>query len=315
MGSSCRALAAGLYSESASVASEPAATPMKLIVTADLHYDIARSVEPTRRLAADVCRLSADALTIVGDSFAHDLGILRQCLALFDAFPGPRMLVAGNHDLWTGGDDSLVRYESDILDICRQVGVHYLDHEPLILDKVGFVGSVGWYDYTFRSASLGIPLRFYQHKVAPGAAARLAQYHHLIDGQDDLTDQMLAVTTRWMDGANVHLPISDLDFTRRLIEKLADHIRQVDDRCEQIVAAVHHLPFHQLVVSKGKPNWDFANAFMGSELFGDLLLESPKVRHVFCGHSHQTGRIQLNQLSVINVGSTYVKKRYETLTV
>ena len=126
---------------------------------------------------------------------------------------------------------------------------------------------------------------------------------------------MLAVTTRWMDGVNEHLPFSDVDFTRLLVEKLAGHIRQVADGCEQMVAAVHHLPFDQLVVSKGKPNWDFANAFMGSELFGDLLLESPKVRHVFCGHSHQTGHAQLNQLSVVNVGSTYVKKRYETLTV
>jgi len=288
---------------------------MKLIVTADLHYDITRSVEPTRRLAGDISRQSADALLIVGDTFAKDLDILRQCLALFDGFTGKRMLVAGNHDLWTDGTDSLVRYESEILDICRQTGVYYLDDAPLVLDGIGFVGSVGWYDYTFRPTNLGIPLRFYENKIAPGAAARMGEYKHLIDGQQDITESTLSITARWMDGAFVHLPFSDPDFTHLLVEKLRRHIRQVADRCDQIVAAIHHIPFDRLLVAKTNANWEIGNAFMGSRLFGDLLLESPKVRHVFCGHSHQTGRIQLNQLSAINVGSTYAKKRYEVVTL
>jgi predicted phosphohydrolase len=288
---------------------------MRLIVTADLHYNIVRSMAPTRRLAAEVCKEAADALIIVGDTCGKDVSILGECLRLFDGFRGRRMLVAGNHDLWTDGADSLVRYERELLEVCRECGVHYLDDGPLVLEGVGFVGSVGWYDYTYRSAKLGVPLRFYQAKMGPGAAANLPDFWHLVMDHEDVSREALGIATQWMDGQFVHLPFSDLDFTRILVEKLERHLGEVSERCDQIVAAIHHIPFAEILDPKKSPMWQFGNAFMGSELFGDLLLEWPKVRHVFCGHSHQVRRMQVRHISVTNVGCTYIRKRYEVVDI
>ena len=44
------------------------------------------------------------------------------------------------------------------------------------MGDVGFAGSLGWYDYSFAQASLGIPRRFYEAKVSPGVAERLGEF-------------------------------------------------------------------------------------------------------------------------------------------
>ncbi len=288
---------------------------MRLIVTADLHYDILRSQRPTERLAEEINRAGGDALIIVGDACGRDPGILRRCLHLFDSFPGRVFFVAGNHDIWTGQGNSLDRYERELATVCEEAGVWYLDARPYVQDGVALIGSCGWYDYSFRHEELGIPMRFYEHKVAPGAAARLEEYGRLLDDRHDVTDAMLEITTRWMDGVNVHLPMSDGEFTRRLRDRMAAHLRAVAGEARQIVVAIHHVPFAEMVHRSGRPNWDFANAFMGSPLFGELLLSVAEVRYVFCGHTHRPLRRRIGHIECVNVGCTYRAKRYETLLV
>ncbi|GAG29245.1 unnamed protein product, partial [marine sediment metagenome] len=196
--------------------------------------------------------------------------------------------------------------------VCRGHGFHLLDSGPVLVGEVALVGSVGWYDYTFKDQTLNIPLRFYEAKLAPGAAARRETYTHLVDGHGDLTPEMLEISTYWMDGVRVRLPVSDIEFTERLVARLRTHLEEVKDSARTIVAVLHHLPFAELVKRNlGVGNWQFANAFMGSERFGELLLESPKVRHAFCGHSHSPSRVTHGALTCTNIGCTYVHKRFE----
>lgn len=287
---------------------------MRVIVTADLHYDVARSREPTRALAAEICRRGGDFLLIVGDSASASLTVLEEVFGLFESFGGPRLAVAGNHELWTlGGGDSLHKYENELRQACARCGVHYLDAAPFRLGDVGFAGSVGWYDYSFRAARMQVPLRFYQHKVGPGAASYFREHQHLLSRDADVPPAARDITSRWMDGQRVRLPMSDVEFTHRQAEKLRRHLGQLNGDCRKIVAAVHHLPFAELVPRSVIPNWEFANGFMGSELLGEAILECPQVSHVFCGHSHRPGRIRKAALECINVGSTYREKRYEVL--
>jgi len=75
------------------------------------------------------------------------------------------------------------------------------------------------------------------------------------------------------------------------------------------------VPFAEMVHRSGRPNWDFANAFMGSPLFGELLLSVAEVRYVFCGHTHRPLRRRIGHIECVNVGCTYRAKRYETLLV
>jgi predicted phosphohydrolase len=287
---------------------------LKVLVTADLHYDITRSREPARAIAREICGLDADVLLVLGDVAGRDVDIVRECLTLFDPFPGRKLFVAGNHDIWTHpGECSLERYERILPAICRETGFHPLDLEPLVIGEVGFVGSMGWYDFGYRPAWLKIPLRFYREKIAPGAAARLARYQHLLAETDDVPEATLSIGARWMDGEHVRLPMSDLDFCHRLLERFKAGLAAVALVCRQIVAAFHHVPFAAFVPPARNPSWAFAGAYLGSEMFGEMVLAEPKVRYAFCGHSHLAGRLKAAHLECINVGCTYVQKRYEQI--
>jgi hypothetical protein len=227
------------------------------------------------------------------------------------------MFVAGNHDLWVPpGGDSLDRYEREIPAACRASGFHCLDESPRMIGDAGFAGSVGWYDYSFRDPGLPVPLRFYEAKIGPGyAAAAGGALRSLLDDAGDLSPEALSVNVRWMDGEFVRLPYGDVEFTERLAAKLRAHIAAIAPLSRIIVAAVHHLPFREMIRAHAPAPWTFGQAFMGSGRFGDVLLAEPKVRHAFCGHSHRKDEIVLGGLRCVNVGSTYVEKRVERLDI
>ncbi len=283
---------------------------MRILVTADLHYDIRRSREPTEALADEVSRRPADALLLLGDVAGRQPETFAEALRLFDGFTGHKMLVAGNHDLWTDpGRDSLHRYEVELAETCRQHGWHYLDAGPAQFDGVAFVGNIGWYDHSYRAESLNIPLRFYRAKVAPGAAARMPEHMHLLDGLVDIPESTLDITTRWMDGQHVRLPYDDEEFTHRLAAKLRRHLEEAAQQARTIVVGMHHLPFAEMVVRTGHPAWDFATNYLGSEIFGRTVLGEPKATHLLCAHNHRARHIVRGHLTCTSVGSTYTDKR------
>ena len=290
---------------------------MKILITADLHYDLPRSQEPTRALARTACAAGGDVLILAGDTAGADPAALTECLRLFAGFPGRKLLVAGNHCLWCrNGESSLDRYERLLPDRAAGCGFELLDHRPVAIDGLGLVGSVGWYDYSFREQSLAIPLAFYRAKLAPGAAAYSGEHAHLVEAnRRRLTARQLAIATRWMDGVHVRLGMDDEAFLNRLVAKLRRHLWGLSEQVERIVAVTHHLPFEQLV-PRGRPDrFAFAAAFMGSERLGQELARCPKVTDVYCGHSHWPRRMQIGRLRVVNVGSTYRDKRLEVLEV
>lgn len=289
---------------------------MKLIVTADLHYDNARSTESARRIAEEICGLRADALLILGDVAGQETGILSECLHLFDRFEGLKLFVAGNHDVWTRpGENSLEKLEQVLPELCREADFHPLDVEPAVVDGVGIVGTMGWYDYSFRLSDLEVPLRFYQAKIAPGAAERFPEHQDLLADADDVPDTAMEIGTRWMDGQHVRLPMSDFEFSHYLLDRFRDHLDQAARRSEKIVVGMHHLAFWEIVPEIENVSRAFAAGFMGSEMFGEAILAEPKVRYAFFGHSHRPLRMQCGHVRCIDVGSTYVDKRYEIVDV
>ncbi len=286
---------------------------MKLAVTADLHFNVPRSTEPAAAVIAQIRRVRPDVVLLVGDTAADDLAVLSECLHLFDGCAAHKLFVAGNHELWTADEDTLRRYERDLPRAAAEAGFHYLDGGPTVIDGVGFVGSVGWYDYSFRTPGLDLPTRFYEAKVAPGAARVLPEHQHLIGSAEDIPEELMSLGTRWMDGVRVHLPYSDEEFTERLAQKLETHLCEIEGRAETIVAGIHHLPFRELVEYRNEPRWDFAAAFMGSERLGEVLRRHKKVHFLFCGHSHLAARTQVGHVRCVNIGSTYEVKRFEVV--
>ena len=101
----------------------PIIQPMRVLITADLHYDSDRSRPGAEALAEEVCRTGGDALVLVGDAASAEHQPLRECLRLFQDFPGKKYFVLGNHCLWClPGEDSIDRYERIVPAIAAEMG-------------------------------------------------------------------------------------------------------------------------------------------------------------------------------------------------
>ena len=179
---------------------------------------------------------------------------------------------------------------------------------------VAIVGSVGWYDFSFASESLGIPNRFYAAKMSPGAAEYLHDPIGLLASTDDISPHGREVVARWNDGKFVKLHRSDEAF---LIERL-DVLRQQLERvaaARLVIAAVHHLPFRELLPPPHSAQWDFAKAYLGSDRIGKMLLSFPSVQRAYCGHSHFAREATVGHIAAINIGSGYRSKQFVVVDV
>ena len=287
--------------------------PMRLLVTADLHYNHAHSRPLADEVIDRINAAAGDVLLVVGDTAAADGDDLERCLQRFK-FVGPKLFVAGNHELWTARADSNAVFAEELPARVRALGWQWLETEPFVAGDTAIVGTIGWYDYSFAAASLGIPRRFYAHKISPGAAERFAEYTHLFNPSDDIAPAASDIIARWNDGRYVKLGISDEAFLDQRLAQLEANLRRVAD-ARQVVAAVHHLPFASLCPSSHRALWDFTRAYLGSEKIGQLLLKYPNVTTVYCGHSHLPVEARIGTLHAINIGSGYRWKTYRELTV
>ncbi|NLX07209.1 MAG: hypothetical protein GXY33_18890 [Phycisphaerae bacterium] len=282
---------------------------MRIIATSDLHYNIARSRPGVRQAAQKVAQRGGDVLVIAGDIAGIDTAIFAEALELFADFRGPKLLVAGNHDLWVApGRCSLEKWSRELPQIARRYGFHMLDHEPYYADGVAFVGTVGWYDYSFRLRKLDVPLRFYQAKMGPGRVAAVPELSNLLESQDDLHDHHFAITAAWRDGQYVNLPFDDPGFTDHLAERLDEHLKAAVARSPHVVAVTHHLPRRELVWYRGDPGWDFVAAFLGSDKLHAVLRRYEPVKLCLSGHSHRADSIKDNGTHYVAIGSTYLDK-------
>lgn len=261
---------------------------MKLVITADLHYGVGNNQKIVTDFAKRIIKTKAEVLLLAGDTFAFDTQLLVECLTLFAAFKGDKLFVAGNHDLWTRGTDSLKIYEKTLPRITKQCGFHYLDQKPFIKNKIGFVGSISWYDYSFKNLDKQIPQDYYVRKNWPGVVS-------------------------WNDDIYIHLGMSDEAFTKKINRKLKRHLALVSKQVRTIVCVVHHVPFRQLLRTNHTSTDIFLTAFSGSEDTGRIIQSFPKVKHVFCGHTHQKKKAKIGGITAINIGSDYLRKRFEIL--
>jgi hypothetical protein len=289
---------------------------MRLLVTADLHFNHPRSRPLAEDLIEQMNRAGGDVLLLAGDTAVADGDALEQCLTRF-RFPGPKLFVPGNHELWTTGVavDSYELFHTVLPRRVRDLGWHWLQGEPFraAAAGIGFVGSVGWYDYSFAPDYLGIPRRFYEHKISPGAAERFEQFAHLFERADDIPPAAREVFARWNDAKFVRLGgRSDDQFLCELLDALRAQLESLRD-CPRVIAAVHHLPFRELLPPPRNAQWDFAKAFLGSPRLGELLLSYSNVTDVYCGHSHFPAAATVGHVRAVNVGSGYRAKTFRSV--
>jgi predicted phosphohydrolase len=278
---------------------------MRLVVTADLHINHGRSRQLALDAIAEINRTPGDVLLVVGDTATADGDELERALGAIQ-FDGPKLFVAGNHELWTKRDDSYAIFKDELPCRVAELGWSSLEDNPFTLGDIAIVGTIGWYDYSFAPESLGVPKRFYEAKVSPGAAEQLSEHKNLIG--DDVPTHAREIMARWNDGKFIKLGRSDEAFLEERLASLRRSLGAVP-ATSRIIAAVHHVPFHELLPPRHNATWDFARAYLGTDRIGDVLRADPRITHVFCGHSHSKADVRIDHLRAINIGSGYRQKR------
>jgi hypothetical protein len=194
----------------------------------------------------------------------------RRALQLFARLDCPKLLLAGNHDLYRGEVDSRTLWEQALPEATRAEGFVWLEDEVILLPldggrKLAIVGTMGWYDYSARAPHLELD------------DAALAAAKRLVNHDADFID--------W--------PWSDVAMARFLARRFAGRLsRAADDPAVSQILVVTHVPiFEQAVPNHPESEfWSLMRAYAGNFTLGKLVLGTPKVTHVVSGHIHRAGR-------------------------
>lgn len=254
---------------------------MRIAVTSDIHTDITPANKHiVKHLVAVVEETRPDALIICGDVSPNLLEISRTFSAFQElSFPCHKFFVSGNHDIWVNENNVLTskqKYET-ITEVCAECDFHHLEGGPVIIDGVGFCGTIGWYDYSFKQDKYGVPLSQYESK----------RYGNSI----------------WNDVNYAKWGCSDIELAHQFEDELQAQINAIKDGVSQIIVATHHLPFQENVLYRGELPWDFFSAFMGSRGLGEICVNEPLVTHVLFGHTHFKNPYRRDIKGVIAISS------------
>ena len=116
---------------------------MQVFIASDLHLNT-KSGDAIKKMAryAKGVGTKDDVLLLLGD-YGNTLEIIGVALNLFSGFPGQKIAVIGNHDLWDKSVPTTKRYQQ-VQFLIQFYGFHSLDESELRLENIGFAGGVGW---------------------------------------------------------------------------------------------------------------------------------------------------------------------------
>lgn len=190
--------------------------------------------------------------------------------------------------LGPGGENSWDRLAETAKDFAAN-GFHALEEAPLLLGPLAIVGTIGWYDGSFRD-EIGVDAGDYERKYCP------------------------SLNTGWADAEHVRWDYTDARFTEFTARKLETHLAMIPQTATAI-CCTHHLPTRRLLhrprwlVPK---HWRFTNAFLGSDCYGTLLLGDSRARLAMSGHIHARRSYRSGAMVFATVGGNYRDKEVVT---
>ncbi len=259
---------------------------MKIGLISDLHTDVTpwnKALVP--HLIDAVSTANLDVLVLAGDLARH-LVQLSETLNAFQLadLTCEKLFIPGNHDIWAVETANVTSQQKCgiISELCHACGFHPLMDEPFISEKVGFCGTIGWYDYSFAPNGYAFTNDQYAEKELMGAV--------------------------WNDKRYAKWGATDLVVARRFEADLERQIASIRGGVSQIIVVTHHVPFRECIRYRGELPWDFFRAFMGSERLGVQCLQEPLVTHALFGHIHHALDMQVHNVRAISAPVGYLQE-------
>ncbi len=200
-----------------------------------------------------------------------------------------KIFIPGNHDIWKEEiHNSYEKYFSLLPKITRENNFSPLWIKPIVINGIGFCGSMGWYDYSLRNPKMRFSMQDYERKEYNGSI--------------------------WMDKFNVSFinknkRMRDTEITELLYMRFVNDFESIYHKSKNIITVFHNVPFKEMVRYNNKPDWDYFSSFMGSEKFGKYLLRKSKIKLVISGHQHTKKKVEIRRFlsrgSIISIASPF----------
>jgi 3',5'-cyclic AMP phosphodiesterase CpdA len=232
---------------------------MRAVFISDLHTDTSDyNIAIVDSIVEKFENEPVDVLCLLGDIVSFEETGFEIVLEKLGKIRGIKLFVPGNHEAWLtphairscsegSANDSLFRLNK-LSDICKRLDWHPLMTGPKVVDDIGFVGTIGWYDYSFRDTELLI--------------------------SDDCYESKQTLTEQWMDGVYTHFnhggrKATDREVTEVFNEDIDSHLARVEG-CKKRIACTHFVPF-KVLQGGMHDRASFFNAFGGNADLGKVL--------------------------------------------
>lgn len=232
---------------------------------------------------------------LAGD-VGHPLRLFQRGLQLFAGLTCPRLLIAGNHDVYRSDHDSRTLWESHLPAVAHDEGFVWLEDTTWRVGAVGICGTLGWYDYSARSLHLPFAGEDYPH------------LKKLVNHDADYID--------W--------PWSDKAMARFLARRFSGRLAALEaDPTVTKIVVVTHVPIFSPALPPYPQSeiYSLQRAYLGNFTLGELVRQYDKVTHVVSGHLHRGGEWRIDRtisqcpISFHLVGSEHGRPHAVLLTV
>jgi len=234
---------------------------MRVVVLSDTHY-LPQYRTLLEKTVTEVAALNPDCVIAAGDVGERLMGF-DAMLALLSHVPCPRLILAGNHDLWArDGLSSQQLWEHELPRLTHGHGAIWLEGENWVNDGLGVCGTLAWYDYTGKDPAINMT------------------------DADYATNKAQIV----MDGSLINWPWTDQAFAAQIGAAFTERLAalEADPAVREILVVTHAPIFMEAVVRKpGNYAWNVGNAYFYNLTLGPIVSASPKVSAVISAHTHE----------------------------
>jgi len=248
---------------------------MRIVFTSDLHYDYSEiNRKITEQIIKEMEILKPDIIVIAGD-VAEKISVLDHVLSLFSHLSATKLFVPGNHDIWVEDppyDNSFKKYKYFIPKVCRNNNFINLTDSIYTKNNIALIGSIGWYDYTFKRDYL--------------------EYSDLDYDKGDFEEGVNYDCNKinWIEDNSIKLKNSSINkhIFDYMFKEFDEFLLRLPEQFNKIVIVLHMVPFSESLKIYDEVPLNPLIAYEGSVRIGKRIFEisNQKDIYVIHGHSH-----------------------------